>query len=821
MDRALLIRAETIFHDLVGLARESRAAQLDKHCEGDHQLRLLVERLLASDDSGMGGFLQVPLLFPINDLPPKEASKGPTTIGDYEIIRCIGEGGMGVVYEARQANPRRKVALKVLRSLLPSSETLSRFRHEAHILAQLRHPGIAHIYEAAVAQVCRAGGVQAEQPFFAMELVEGLPLRKYVENQKLDIRQRLELMTLVCDAVQHAHEKGVIHRDLKSENILIEASGRPRILDFGVARLVGSDDEPRTLATRGGGIVGTLAYMSPEQVGGDSTQVDTRSDVYSLGVILYDLLTGRLPHNLSGLALVDAAKCIRDVEPPPPSTYNARLRGEVDWIVIKCIEKDRSRRYHSAIALAEDIQRHLGDEPVLAGAPTRRYRFQKLVRRNRGVVAAGVAIFAILVIAVIGIGYGLIQTRVQRDIAHQARADAEREGKTAQAVTSFLTRDLLGSIDQNLPPADRDEKISDVLTRAEAKMDSGALIDEPKTEAAVREVIGHLQFQLGRLDNAERHSRAALELYRKTAPPDDPKIVEALINLGEVMHTRGELLESESLLREAIDLGVRHHTLAGARAVFARGNYAELLRTRGDLAGAEAQFREALAVPVGESSEASNFRGGLLSNFAELQRQKGDLDGALVTNERALEALHAAFGVEHHAIAMALSNRGLCFKLRGDLGSAEPLYRQSLTMRRKLLPENHPDIAMSLNNLASLMRDRGEFAEAEPLYREALAILEKSLPPGHFYHALYRRNLGNCLARLKRYEEAEREIQSAYDQLSAIKGLPPEHLRVTIEAFLKLYDAWAAADPTAGAKPKSTEWLAKLETWKATTQPSK
>lgn len=819
MDRARLIRAETIFNDLAGLARDSRAAQLDKYCEGDRQLRLLVERLLASDDSGMGDFLQVPVLFHNDDLPPRDASKGPTTIGDYEIIRCIGEGGMGVVYEARQANPRRKVALKVLRSALPSSEMLSRFRHEAHILAQLRHPGIAHIYEAAVAQVSRADGIQAAQPFFAMELVEGLPLRKYVENRKLDIRQRLELMTLVCDAVQHAHEKGVIHRDLKSENILIEASGRPRILDFGVARLVGPDDEPRTLCTRGGAIVGTLAYMSPEQVGGDSTQVDTRSDVYSLGVILYDLLTGRLPHNLSGLALVDAAKCIRDTEPPPPSDHNARLRGEVDWIVMKCIEKDRSRRYHSAIALAEDIQRHLRDEPVLAGAPTRRYRLQKLVRRNRGVFAAGVAIFAILVIAVIGIGYGLIQTREQRDIALQARTDAEREGRIARAVTSFLTRDLLGSIDQNLPPADRDEKISDVLTRAEAKIDSGALVDEPETEVAVREVIGHLQFQLGSLDNAERHSRKALELYRTTAAPDDPKIVEALINLGEVMHTRGELVESEALLREAIDLGVRHNTLAGARAVFARGNYAELLRTRGDLAGAEAQFREALAVPIGESSEVSNFRGALLSNFAELQRQKGDLDGALVTNERALEALHATYGEEHQAIAMALSNRGLCFKLRGDLELAEPFYQQSLTMRRKLLPENHPDIAMSLNNLASLMRDRGDFADAEPLYREALAILEKSLPPGHFYHALYRRNLGNCLIKLERYEEAEQEIQSAYDQLSAIKGLPPEHVRVTIEAFLKLYDAWAAADPTAGAGPKATEWLEKLEAWKATTQP--
>ncbi|MBK8270236.1 MAG: serine/threonine protein kinase [Planctomycetes bacterium] len=581
MDQARLIKAEAIFNDLLGISKEARAAAIEQRCGSDGALRSLVEHLLASDESGMGDFLRMPVFVSADSFSSNETTGSTQSIGDYEIIRRIGEGGMGVVYEARQANPRRTVALKVLRSALPSSETVSRFRHEAHILAKLRHPGIAHIYEAAVAQVDLGGGIQASQPYFAMEMVEGRPLRAFAEEGKFDIRQRLELMILVCEAVQHAHEKGIIHRDLKSENILVEPSGRPRILDFGVARLLASNEEPQTLHTRAGEIIGTLAYMSPEQAGGDSLMVDTRSDIYALGVILYDLLTGRLPHNVSGMALGEAARQICEVESKAPSFHNLRLRGEVDWIVMKCLEKDRARRYHSAIALAEDIQRYLRNEPVLAGAPTRLYRFGKLVRRNRGIFAAGTAIFALMLVAVIGTRYGLIEAREQRDLALEARADAEREEKNARAVTQFLTRDLLGSIDQNLPPQDRDEKISDVLARAETKLDSGVLANEPETEVAIHEVIGHLQFQLGRLDEAERHSRAALYLYRKLVEPDHPKIVEALLNLGEVMHTRGELLESEALFREAIEQGVLHQTLTGARAFAAHSNYAELLRARG------------------------------------------------------------------------------------------------------------------------------------------------------------------------------------------------------------------------------------------------
>src|ERR1043166_8646096 len=373
MKRDRLCEAESIFNDVIALAGPARAAEVDRRCRGDSELRRLIEKLLACDDSGMAGFLQPLVFLPSGDAPQSAPLPTPKSIGDYEIIRCIGEGGMGVVYEARQASPRRTVALKVIRSVLPSPSMLARFQHEAHVLAQLRHPGIAHIYEAAVANISLADGITASQPYFAMELVKGESLRAYADGRHLNLRQRLELMVLVCQAVQHAHEKGVIHRDLKPDNILVEESGLPRVLDFGVARLSDPDSDSPTITTRAGEIVGTLAFMSPEQIAGDKTQIDTRCDVYSLGVILYELLTGCLPQNVKGLSLTEAARRIQQDDPPAPSINDKDLRGEVDGIVMKAIDKDPARLYSSAGALAEDIQRYLQNEPVLARRATRAY----------------------------------------------------------------------------------------------------------------------------------------------------------------------------------------------------------------------------------------------------------------------------------------------------------------------------------------------------------------------------------------------------------------------------------------------------------------
>ncbi|MCK6459438.1 MAG: serine/threonine protein kinase, partial [Planctomycetes bacterium] len=319
----------------------------------------------------------------------READAGlPHAFGEFRIVRRIASGGMGVVYEAEQAHPRRSVALKVLHPGAASEEGRRRFGREAEILARLQHPGIAQVH--VFGTVPAADG---DSPFLAMELIHGVPLNAFARG--LDTRRRLELLAKVCDAVAHAHANGVIHRDLKPSNILVTAAGEPKVLDFGVARLIDADT---ALRTRTGQVIGTLAYMSPEQATGDLDRVDTRSDVYALGVLGYEVLCGRLPHEIGSGALADAIRRIAEEEPPEPSSLDRGLRGDVSLILRKALAKEPARRYDGAAALAEDIRRHLRDEPIVARAPTATYQIRKFVRRHRALVGGVAATIAALVV---------------------------------------------------------------------------------------------------------------------------------------------------------------------------------------------------------------------------------------------------------------------------------------------------------------------------------------------------------------------------------------------------------------------------------------
>jgi predicted Ser/Thr protein kinase len=321
---------------------------------------------------------------------PSLPRTAPSQIGRYRIVRLLGEGGMGAVYEAEQDNPRRPVALKVIRPDLVSAELLKRFEQEAQLLGRLHHPGIAQIYDAGVAEDGR--------PFFAMELIRGVPLDEYAGRHQLDTAARLALIAQVCEAVQHAHDQGIIHRDLKPSNILVEESGLPRVLDFGVARATGADMQTTTAHTATGQLLGTLSYMSPEQVLGDAAGIDMRSDVYTLGVILFELLTGRLPYHIQDLPVLEMARVICDEEAIRLGSIHAAYRGDVESIACKALEKDRKRRYASAAALASDIRRHLHNEPILARPPSALYNLRKFVRRHKGLVAGLVGTFAALLV---------------------------------------------------------------------------------------------------------------------------------------------------------------------------------------------------------------------------------------------------------------------------------------------------------------------------------------------------------------------------------------------------------------------------------------
>jgi predicted Ser/Thr protein kinase len=378
--------------------------------------------------------------------PAAQAPPLPLSIGLYRILRLLGEGGMGAVYEAEQDQPRRRVALKVIRAAWASPELLRRFAQESQALGRLHHPGIAQIYEAGSADT--GFGIQ---PFFAMELIQGKPLVEYADMNHLDTRQRMALMIEVCEAVQHAHQRGIIHRDLKPSNILVDESGQPKILDFGIARVTDMDAEA-TRQTDLGQLLGTLAYMSPEQVLADPLAIDTRSDVYALGVILYELLTGKMPYQLSRV-LHEAVRTIQQVDPAQLSMVNRVYRGDIETIVAKALEKDKNRRYASPADLAADIRRYLDDQPITAKPATTSYQLQKFARRHKGLVAGIAAVALVLVLGMAATIWEAIQAR--------------RQSQIAQAVDDFLQNDLLAQASAyRQSKADPDLKVRTALDRA-------------------------------------------------------------------------------------------------------------------------------------------------------------------------------------------------------------------------------------------------------------------------------------------------------------------------------------------------------------------
>ena len=428
MDPATIRRAKEIFAAAVDRPAQEQNRLVSEQCGDDSALHAFVLDLLhqdtAEDDQ---------LLNPSHLIIPKSSSP-PQRIGAYRILRVLGEGGMGVVYEARQEQPDRRVALKVIRAGLHSNSLLRRFHHEAEVLGQLHHPGVAHIYEAGTATVPTPGGGTTDVPFVAMELIDGESLTAYARTHRLDAAQSLELFAKVCDAVQHAHVRGVIHRDLKPGNILVDATGQPKILDFGIARVMGRDRQGLSLATEAGQIMGTIAYMSPEQLAGDSAQLDTRSDVYALGAILYELLTGTVPHACTDCSIAEAARRIQFEEPTPVTTLDRRLRGDIATIVSRAIARQRVHRYQSAADLAADIRRYLCGEPIAARRDSTFYVLAKTIKRYRAAtLATGVCLLLLTAFAITTSIQGArnrelaIDERVAREAAEAAEARASGE----------------------------------------------------------------------------------------------------------------------------------------------------------------------------------------------------------------------------------------------------------------------------------------------------------------------------------------------------------------------------------------------------------
>ncbi|MHC4993395.1 MAG: serine/threonine-protein kinase, partial [Planctomycetota bacterium] len=474
-----------------------REAFLHHACGRDPSLHAAVVALLEADDEA-GPFLDQPALR--GSLPPEESLAEGGQVDEYRVIRRIAAGGMGVVYEACQEHPPRRVALKVIRPGMSSLRALRRFEHEAD-----------------------AGTFQTghgPQPFFAMELIDGQPLLEFASTQDLDTGGRLELFARVCDAAHYAHQRGVIHRDLKPGNILVEPSGQPKILDFGVARLTDTDLLTTTLHTAAGELLGTLPYMSPEQLAGSPDAMDIRSDVYSLGVTLYELLSGRLPYDVRDKLVPEAARIVQDQEPTPLSSVSRQLRGDVDTLVAKALEKDKTRRYQSAAELASDIRRYLNNEPIEARPASAIYQIRKFARRHRlPMAAASTILLAMIAATAVSIRFAAQEAQA-RQAAQRERESALTARQQADQTAAFLEQTLAG-IDPAVARGADTRLLRELLDDSAARIEQ-ELAGQPEVEASLRETIGSTYQSIGEHGLAGVHLEAAAELWRLLLGDDDP-----------------------------------------------------------------------------------------------------------------------------------------------------------------------------------------------------------------------------------------------------------------------------------------------------------
>jgi serine/threonine protein kinase/Tfp pilus assembly protein PilF len=731
MNAERLQQIESLYHAARELEEGQQAAFLREACGADDVLCREVESLLACSAQAER-FIELPAVqlaaralardevrfslagetaeIRISGTGDKPARWVPANIGCYRTIRVLGEGGMGVVYEAEQEHPRRIVALKVIKPGLATPELLWRFEQESQALARLQHPGIAQIYQAGTAD----SGF-GPQPYFAMELIRGESLLQYAEAHQLNTRQRLELMAKVCEAVHHAHQRGIIHRDLKPGNILVDESGQPKILDLGVARLTDSDVQATRL-TDVGQIVGTLAYMSPEQVLADPLELDTRSDVYALGVILFELLAGQLPYTISR-HLHEAVKTIREQDPAPLSSIRRVYRGDIETIVTKALEKDKGRRYASAAGMAGDIRRYLNDEPIIARPATAAYQLRKFASRHKALVSGVGAVFVVLIA-------GIITSTLEATRARRAEQAATTESATAKAVNDFLQSDLLAQAsasNQARPDTrpDPDLKVRTALDRAAATI-AGKFREQPLVEASIQQTIGNTYRDLGLYAEAQRHVERALELRRRAIGEEHSETLSSMQKLALLYDDEGKYGQAEPLYTRVLDIRRRVLGEQNPDTLDAMSDLALLYTDEGKHAQAEALFTRALEVKRRVLGVDHPETLVTMNNLAGLYDMEGKYAQAEPLFTTVLEIRQRVLGKEHPNTLNTMNNLALVYRDEGKYARAEALYIQVLEVWRRVLGADHPDTLIGMNNLAELYSDERKYTLAEPLFIEVL-----------------------------------------------------------------------------------------------------
>ena len=692
-------------------------------------------------------------------------------IGPYRLVRLIGEGGMGLVYAAEQTEPlRRTVALKIVKRGMDTAEFVARFESERQALALMDHPCIAKVFD--------AGATPRGRPYFVMEHVDGVPVTDYCDQHRLGLRERLDLFIHVCEGVQHAHQKAIIHRDLKPSNVLIaEFDGQPvpKIIDFGVAKAVDRDLTENTMRTGMGQVVGTPAYMSPEQADLESGDVDTRTDVYALGVILYQLLAGERPFprkQLEEAGFKEAMRMIREDDPPRPSdrfatlvdhrdevararavdasTLRRRLRGDLDWVTMKALEKDRQRRYTTAYGLAQDIRRYLRHEPVSAGPPTASYRVGKFVRRHRTGVAAGALVAVALVLGAVGTTIGMIR-------AVRAERTAQQEATTATRVTDFLV-DLFEVSD---PDQSRGETVTarELLDQGAGRIES-ELADQPHVQARLLTTIGKVYRNLGLYEAARPYLEEAVDLRRAGAgTPRD--LAVSLAELADLYRVLARYDEAAELLHESLaDMEARDapDQLSLATSL---NELAGVYRRQGRFAEALPLYERARRLRVFAVGEDDPLVATSDNSLAALAWNRGDYAEAERRFARALAVWERAYGDDHSDVAKGLNNLALLYHQLKRYGEAEELYRRAIPIYEKVLGPDHPRLGQALNNLGLVLVDQGRYADAEPVLQRAYVIRASALGRDHPDVAQTLNNLGNLARAEERFAEADERLHEA------------------------------------------------------------
>jgi serine/threonine-protein kinase len=803
-----LENVKEILERALELTPTERPGFVAQACAGDSDLRREVESLLEQEEA-VPPWCEGPLpLSPSGNGKPLEPEQ---RIGPYRIVRRLGAGGMGeVVLAEREDDFEKKVALKVVRPERLSPELALRFHRERQILAQLEHPNVARILD--------GGTTDDGQPYFVMEYVEGERIDRYCERRALPPRARLEPFLQVCSALELAHRSLVVHRDLKPRNILVNEEGVPKLLDFGIAK---------RLATPGDEVTGsgqgpmTLKYASPEQIEGRS--ITTGSDIYSLGVLLYQLLTGRYPYAAAAGDGWELARVIREARPKAPSAAvdDARLRrvlsGDLDSIVLKAMAREPDQRYGSVEQLAEDVRRYLDVRPVAARGDSRTYRASKFVRRHK------LALAAVATIVFLSIAFGSTATvlwrqavdqrrqAVQaREQAVQAREQAVEERERSEEVLEFMKSLFRGSDLREALAVGRDVTVIELLKRGEQTIEE-ELEEDPLSQAELLATIGEVYTGLGLFDNARAPWERAEYLLRREYPQEDhPALAKAINNLASWFYRTGDYEQAEVRYRESLDMKLRL-TRDGIESAYyvidvpkSQSNLAAILMHRGEYEEAERLYLQALGTrrELGEPEReiAVNLR-----SLGVLYFTWGNLDQADRYLKESLEMRQRIYQPDNTRVAAALTSLGRLRHAQGRYDEAQDLLTRSLEIRRQRLGDEHLHVALSRLDLARLYLDTGELAAGEAILTPALEILRRERSPDAWEIAEAESVLGGYLLRRSRYEEAEGYLSDSYRKLKSERGERAIYTREALRRLRSLYEAWGRPLPMdlqGGATPE-------------------